>query len=85
MIGFSGRMFSTGAARGKNGAALGACLAAASFSLLVLGFALPAPALDASGARAPDASAPLPMFKNPRAALRAGLESYHAGDAASSI
>lgn len=28
---------------------------------------------------------PLPMFKDPRAALRAGLESYHAGDAATSV
>jgi TPR repeat protein len=41
-------------------------------------------ALDAPAARAPETS-PLPMFKNPRAALRAGIESYHAGDAATSV
>ncbi|HEY8160901.1 MAG TPA: tetratricopeptide repeat protein [Methylocystis sp.] len=52
--------------------------------MLVTAFVAPAPALDAPAARAP-ATTPLPMFKNPRAALRAGLESYHAGDAAMSV
>ncbi len=44
----------------------------------------PAPALDAPTARAPETT-PLPIFKNPRAALRAGIESYHAGDAGASV
>lgn len=52
--------------------------------MFVTAFVEPAPALDAPTARAPETT-PLPMFKNPRAALRAGLESYHAGDAATSV
>lgn len=52
--------------------------------MLVTAFVDPAPALDAASARPPETT-PLPMFKNPRAALRAGLESYHAGDAATSV
>lgn len=52
--------------------------------MFVAAFVDPAPALDAPPARAPETT-PLPMFKNPRAALRAGLESYHAGDAATSV
>ncbi|MCX7898613.1 MAG: sel1 repeat family protein [Methylocystis sp.] len=49
-------------------------------------FAVPAPALDVptSAPTASDAQ-PLTMFKNPSAALRAGLESYHAGDSATSL
>lgn len=65
-------------------AGLSAGLFAASFAMLVTAFVDPAPALDAPAARAPETT-PLPMFKNPRAALRAGLESYHAGDAATSV
>jgi uncharacterized protein len=64
--------------------ALPAGLFLASFAMLVTAFVDPAPALDAPPARAPETT-PLPMFKNPRAALRAGLESYHAGDAATSV
>jgi TPR repeat protein len=46
----------------------------------------PAPALDAQDARATAAaSTPLPIFKDPRAALRAGLESYHGGDTRASV
>jgi hypothetical protein len=65
-------------------AGLPATLFAASFAMLVTAFVEPAPALDAPAARAPETT-PLPMFKNPRAALRAGLESYHAGDSATSV
>jgi uncharacterized protein len=65
-------------------AGLPAGLLLASVALLVTAFVGPAPALDAPSARAPETS-PLPMFKNPRAALRAGIESYHAGDAATSV
>ncbi len=63
---------------------LPAILFATSFAMFVTAFVDPAPALDAPTARAPETS-PLPMFKNPRAALRAGLESYHAGDAGASV
>lgn len=53
----------------------------------MLGLALvdPAPALDAAGAQTAEPATPLPMFKDPRAALRAGLESYHAGDPGASV
>lgn len=52
--------------------------------MVVTAFVDPAPALDAPAAR-PRETKPLPMFKDPRAALRAGLESYHAGDSATSV
>lgn len=65
-------------------AGLPAGLLVASCVMFVTAFVGPAPALDAPPARAPETT-PLPMFKNPRAALRAGLESYHAGDAATSV
>jgi TPR repeat protein len=77
--------------RGNRGATLTSCLFAASVAALAAGFVAPAPALDAADARkAAPATAPLPMFKDPifkdpKAALRAGLESYHAGDAAHSV
>jgi len=66
--------------RGGSAAAL---LFAASF-LALTGAVAPAPALDVETRKAA-ASAPLPMFKDPRAALRAGIESYHAGDPARSV
>ena len=45
-------------------------------AILFMVFVAPAPALDASDQRVTTAAAtPLPMFKDPRAALRAGLES----------
>ncbi len=53
--------------------------------MLLTAFVAPAPALDAPRVDARVAMQPLPMFKDPRAALRAGLESYHAGDAATSV
>ncbi|PPD46480.1 MAG: hypothetical protein CTY15_00155 [Methylocystis sp.] len=65
-------------------AGLQAGLLAASLAMLVTAFVDPAPALDAPAARSPETT-PLPMFKNPRAALRAGIESYHAGDAGASV
>jgi TPR repeat protein len=69
----------------KKRAALPICLFAASLGMLVTAFVAPAPALDAPRATAKAESQTLPIFKDPRAALRAGLESYHAGDAATSI
>ena len=53
--------------------------------MLVTAFVEPAPALDAPRRPRSAETQPLPMFKDPRAALRAGLESYHAGDAATSV
>jgi hypothetical protein len=44
-----------------------------------------AAAFEASEPRSVAAAAPLPMFKDPRAALRAGLESYHAGNTKRSV
>jgi TPR repeat protein len=41
-------------------------------------------ALDASDSHKVAATAQLPMFKDPQAALRAGIESYHSGNAKSS-
>lgn len=61
------------------------CLLAASFGLLLTAFVAPAPALDSPRAAAEAGAQPLSMFKDPRAALRAGLESYHAGDSATSV
>ena len=66
-------------------AALPASLFAASLAMLVTAFVDPAPALDAPGDHAPTETAPLPMFKDPQAALRVGLQSYHSGDAANSV
>jgi TPR repeat protein len=79
------RKISTAAAQKIRGAALSSCLLAASLAMLVTALVEPAPALDAPDARKSQATTPLPMFKDPRAALRAGLESYHAGDAATSV
>ncbi|HEY8215222.1 MAG TPA: sel1 repeat family protein, partial [Methylocystis sp.] len=61
------------------------CLFATSLGMLVTAFVAPAPALDAPRTSARADTQPLPMFKDPRAALRAGLESYHAGDPATSV
>ncbi len=66
-------------------AALPASLFAVSLAMLVTAFVDPAPALDAPGDHAPTETAPLPMFKDPQAALRVGLQSYHSGDAANSV
>lgn len=60
-------------------------LAGVSVGFLIMAFAAPAPALDASEPRAVSATAPLPIFKDPQAALQAGLESYHAGNTRNSL
>lgn len=84
MVGSAQKYFTFAAPQKTKRVALPAGLFAASFAMLVTAFVAPAPALDAPSARAPETT-PLPIFKNPRAALRAGLESYHAGDAATSV
>jgi len=85
MVGSAHKDILSAASQKIGRAGLSAGLFATSFAMLVTAFVDPAPALDAPSARAPSATAPLPMFKDPRAALRAGLESYHAGDAATSV
>lgn len=52
--------------------------------MLATAFGASAPALDTPSRSAPETT-PLPMFKDPRSALRAGLESYRAGDPATSV
>ncbi len=55
--------------------ALGYVLGGAWVAILLVAFAAPAPALDGADQRLTSPTAQLPMFKDPRAALRAGLES----------
>lgn len=85
MIGSSRNGFLPAAAHKLRRAALPLILSATSLTLLVTAFVAPAPALDAPVAGAAHQTSPLPMFKDPRAALRAGIESYHAGDSANSV
>jgi TPR repeat protein len=69
----------------ERGAALSVALGAICAAILLVAFAGPAPALDAADQRLTSPTAQLPMFKDPHAALRAGLESYHAGKAGASV
>jgi TPR repeat protein len=85
MVVFLHRIASKVFPREWRSAALSCSLGCASVGLLVAGFVAPAPALDASDQRGVAASAPLPMFKDPQAALRVGLESYHAGNTKKSV
>jgi TPR repeat protein len=64
---------------------LSSVLLTAGVAMLGLALVDPAPALDAASSQTAEPTAPLPMFKDPRAALRAGLESYHAGDPGASV
>lgn len=64
---------------------LSTVLLTVSVAMLAIALVDPAPALDAAASQTPARTVPLPMFKDPRAALRAGLESYHAGDAGASV
>lgn len=61
----------------------------ASLAIALAGFVSPAPALDGSNERKVSAkvseTAKPSIFRDPRAALQAGVESYHAGDATASI
>jgi uncharacterized protein len=66
-------------------AALRVARCVATVGALMTVFTAPAPALDSSEQRSNSATAQLEMFKNPHAALQAGLERYHAGDASKSI
>lgn len=69
----------------RPGAALRAARRVAAVGALMTVFTAPAPALDSSEQRPTSPTAQLPMFKNPHAALQAGLERYHAGDASRSV
>jgi TPR repeat protein len=64
---------------------LSTVLLTAGVAMLGLALVDPAPALDVAAGQTAAPTAPLPMFKDPRAALRAGLESYHAGDPGASV
>ena len=85
MTGFFKRVFCVVGASDKRGAALSFSLGALAVAFFVTSFVAPAPALDSSESRNTPASAALPMFKDPRAALRAGLESYHSGNPQNSV
>lgn len=79
------RIASTVFPREWRSAVLSFGLGCSSVGLLVVGFVAPAPALDASEPRSVASSAPLTIFKDPQAALRVGLESYHAGNTKKSV
>lgn len=59
--------------------------ALAALPALMTAFGAPALALDVQPAPSAAAAAPLPMFKDPRSALRAGVEQFQRGDMASSV
>jgi hypothetical protein len=71
--------------RGRR-AAIARAVGGAALTILVADLAVPAAAFDASEPRAvASVAAPLPMFKDPQAALRIGIESYHAGNTNKSL
>lgn len=53
--------------------------------ILAAAISVPAEGFDSSDQRNVSPTAQLPMFKDPHAALRVGLESYHAGNASISV
>ena len=79
------RMAQRNAPSNTRRSALSSVLLTAGVAMLGLALVDPAPALDAASGQASETAAPLPIFKDPRAALRAGLESYHAGDPGASV
>jgi uncharacterized protein len=54
-------------------------------AILLGALSAPAPALDSADQRMTSPTAQLPMFKDPQTALRAGIESYHAGARTASV
>jgi TPR repeat protein len=60
-------------------------LGGAALWTLAPAFVATAPALDARDQHKAAATSPLPMFKDPQAALRVGIESYHAGNTKNSV
>jgi TPR repeat protein len=85
MIAFLHRIASTARPHGRLGMR-GFALGCSAACLFLVGSRAPAAAFDASEPRNVAAvTAPLPMFKDPRAALRIGLESYHAGNTKKSL
>ncbi|MFY9629188.1 MAG: tetratricopeptide repeat protein [Methylocystis sp.] len=73
------------AGAGRRKAVISLAICGLSFTILLTLFSAPAPALDGADQRMTSPTAQLPMFKDPRTALRAGLESYHAGAPGASI
>lgn len=80
---FKESLFARRAARPD--AALRVARRVAAVGALMTVFTAPAPALDSSEQRPISPTAQLPMFKNPRAAVQAGLERRHAGSASASV
>lgn len=71
---------------GRRGGARDFALHCSAVCLLLAGAGAPARAFDASEPRNVAAvTAPLPIFKDPRAALRIGIENYHAGNTKKSL
>ena len=85
MIGGANRKFDDAGRRPARRSAVSGLLLVSSLAMFGAALVGPAPALDATHAGGRDDAATLQMFRDPRAALRAGLESYHAGDAATSV
>jgi TPR repeat protein len=85
MVGALQGIFGSAPLRGARRAVLTVALGGAALWALAPAFIAPAPALDARDQRKSAAASPLPMFKDPQAALRAGIESYHAGNAKNSV
>jgi uncharacterized protein len=54
-------------------------------AVLIAIFTAPAPALDSADQRMTSPTAQLPMFRDPQSAMRAGIESYHAGAPSASV
>ncbi len=54
-------------------------------ALTLVGASLPARAFDGASASSEEGHAPLPIFKNPKAALRAGLEGVRTGHARTAV
>jgi len=85
MIGGANRKFDDAGRRPARRSAVSGLLLVSSLAMFGAALVGPAPALDATRAPGRDDAATLQMFRDPHAALRAGLESYHAGDAATSV
>jgi hypothetical protein len=77
--------FGSAAPRGHRRAFIWVALGGAALWLAWAPFGGSALALDAREQRKAAATAPLPMFQDPQEALRAGIESYHAGNTKNSV
>lgn len=85
MVGAFQGILDSAAPRRVRRAIITAVLCSATVWFLAPAFVASAPALDAHDQHNASQAAPLPMFKDPQAALRAGIESYHAGNTKTSV